>query len=96
MKIEQAITAIRNYHDYVVPEVNQKCQKKILRHMKREADIPDWTIGEIAYSCQMEKSSVSARRYAMIANGVIEIGLPRKCKISGKTCQTVKLPEFLR
>ena len=92
MKINQTHTAIDNYHFHVLPEVAQPCQQRILGMMKREDDIPDWTIGEIAQATGMDKSSVSARRFEMIANGLVILGRDRKCKISNRVCQVVRLP----
>ena len=92
MKINQAHTAVDNYHFHVLPEIDQPCQLRILRMMKREDDIQDWTIGEIAHATGMDKSSVSARRFSMIANGALILGRDRKCKISKRMCQVVMLP----
>ena len=92
--INQAPTAIANYHGFVLPYATQPQQLRILDKMK-QSHLPDFTIGELSYLTNMDKSTVSARRNAMLQAGTLILGTERKCKFSEKVCQTVKLPEAI-
>lgn len=86
MKIKQKDTAIYNFHNYVIPFVASKQQQNILDSMEMGRD---YTIGEIASITGMQKSSISARRYEMIARGLVSKGKDRICAISGRICETI-------
>lgn len=87
MLINQAATACAVFH----ASNFQPQQQRILDEMAQFGAGHDFTIAELAAYCHLEKSSVSARRNAMLAAGLIELGAERKCSISGKTVQTVHL-----
>ena len=88
-KIDQAQTAIENYHSNVKPNIQTPCRKTILNSMEQGKT---YTIGEIAEATGLEKSSVSARRYELLAEGKLLFSASRKCTISDIMCQTVRLP----
>ena len=50
------------------------------------------TIAEIAFLLNMEKSSVSGRRNELIAAGRLVLAGERKCSITQRTVQAVKVP----
>lgn len=85
MLINQAETACAVFH----ASNFQPQQQRILDLL--ECHGGDWTIGEIANFLRMDKSAVSGRRNALLAIGAIELGDERKCRISGKTVQTVHI-----
>jgi len=90
MKINQADTAIKHFHNpkfkyYIV----QNQEAKILEHMKRGKD---YTLSEIAHLTKMEKSSVSGRVNHMLnVSKVLIKGQRRKCYFTEIECRTVKL-----
>ena len=58
------------------------------------ASVGNATIAEIAKALGMEKSSVSGRRNELIAAGrLVLLDEERKCKVTGRTVQAVKLPQ---
>jgi len=87
MLINQAATACRVFH----ASNFQPQQQRIIDEMAQFGRNTNFTIAELATYCHMEKSSVSARRRAMLDAGILELGAERKCSISGKTVQTVHL-----
>jgi len=90
MRIQQADTARAVFHERGFNvQIAQPQQSKILAAMRPGIT---YTIGELAAMLGMEKSTVSARRNAMLSAGLVELGNERKCSQSGKTCQTIRLP----
>lgn len=90
MRINQAETARDVFHGRGFnTQIAQPQQCKIMAAMQAGRT---YTIGELAAMLNMEKSTVSARRNAMLAAGLVELGQERKCSRSGKTCQTIRLP----
>jgi len=90
MKIQQSDTAIDCFHR---PDFNltviQPQQAQILDKMQHGKD---YTIRELAHVTHMDRSTVSARRNAMLKLGLIEYGPRRKCMFSEKFVETVRLP----
>lgn len=90
MRINQSQTAISNFHSSNFHgSVVQPQQQKILDVM---VSGNTYTIGELARLTGIDKSAVSGRRNAMLADGLLERGEERECSISGRTCETVGLP----
>ena len=90
MRIQQSETAIENYYSCVIPHVEQPQQKRILDAMSY---CKNYTIGELAKLTGLDKSSISGRRFDMLRLGLLEHGDERRCQVSGKRCETVKIPQ---
>lgn len=88
MKINQADTAIEHFHNVVEPTTRHFQASTIMDALK---DDGDYTIGEIAQKLGMEKSTVSARRHELLKIGWLVKGGKRQCRISGVTCETVRI-----
>lgn len=54
------------------------------------------TIAEIAQALHIEKSSVSGRRNELIAAGRLVLADERKCSVTGRYVQCVKVPTLQR
>ena len=92
MKTNVAETSVRAYYDHVIPHVEQPQQRLILDAMRTQPG-RDWTIGELAKLTGLDKSSISGRRFDMLRLGILERGDERRCQVSGKRCETVKIPQ---
>jgi hypothetical protein len=93
MKIQQADTAINHFHIVVSDELAPSLIERIRNFIEGHPRKPDWTIGELAFGMELEKSTISARRREMIDAGLLELSEKRCCSISGVRCETVKLRE---
>ncbi|WP_258559181.1 MarR family transcriptional regulator [Ralstonia mannitolilytica] len=82
-------TSIDAYHSSS-RRSNSKLQcDRIVEYVERAGTA---TIAEIAKALGMEKSSVSARRNELIAAGRLVLAGERKCSVTNRTVQSVKLP----
>jgi hypothetical protein len=91
IKIQQAETAINHFHlvvsDALAPSLIERIRNFIEGHPRK----PDWTLGEISFGMELQKSTVSARRNEMLKLNILERGEKRCCSISGVKCETVRL-----
>lgn len=97
MLINQSETALDCFHSRGFnTQIASPQQQLILNEMsfshRASGRFDDFTIGELAKFTGLDKSSVSARRNAMMSAGLVVLSDERKCTVSGKMCQTVKLP----
>lgn len=89
MKTNVAQTSIAAHND-IHPVFAANQQEQVFNAIKA-AWSSGATISELAHMLGLEKSSVSARRNALLASGRIELGDERKCRITGRTVQTVRV-----
>jgi len=83
-------TSIDAYHSRSRRTAGQLQCDRIAEYVERAGTA---TIAEIAEALTMEKSSVSARRNELIAAGRLVLTDDRKCTVTGRYVQCVKLPQ---
>jgi DNA-binding MarR family transcriptional regulator len=81
-------TSIRAFHGHAGISVGQRARILALIGSGRG----NWSIGEIAGSLSMEKSTVSARVRELLDTGELEERAKRKDRLSGITIRPVGLP----
>lgn len=85
-----AETSIDAYHSRSRRTAGQLQCDRIVEYVERAGTA---TIAEIAKALDMEKSSVSGRRNELIAAGrLVLLDEERKCKVTNRTVQAVKVP----
>lgn len=82
-------TSIDAYHSRSRRTVGQLQCDRIAEYVERAGTA---TIAEIAKALGMEKSSVSTRRNELIATGRLVLAGERKCSVTNRTAQSVKVP----
>jgi|ERR1017187_8595611 hypothetical protein len=95
MKINQAPTACNHFNLVVSDALAPSMHERIANYMAGHPRKPDWTIGELAFGMELEKSTISARRREMIDQGILEMSEKRTCSISGIRCETVRLSSMV-
>ncbi|CAJ0705927.1 hypothetical protein [Ralstonia holmesii] len=83
-------TSIDAYHSSGRRNVGKLQCDRIVEYVERAGTA---TIAEMAQALHMEKSSVSGRRNELIAAGRLVLGGRRKCTVTGRYVQCVKLPQ---
>ena len=84
-------TSIDAYHSRSRRSGSKAQCDRIVEYVERAGTA---TIAEIAQALHIEKSSVSARRNELIAAGrLVLLDEERKCKVTNRTVQAVKLPQ---
>jgi DNA-binding MarR family transcriptional regulator len=86
---ETSLEAHRSIH----PTLAARQQSQVLAAV-RAAGPAGITIAEMASTLCLEKSSVSGRRNALLTAGLIEHAPERKCRITGKFVQAVRVPSM--
>ncbi|CAJ0719428.1 hypothetical protein LMG6871_02857 [Ralstonia edaphis] len=86
-------TSIDAYHSRSRRTAGQLQCDRIVEYVERAGTA---TIAEIAQALRMEKSSVSGRRNELIAAGRLVLGGRRQCAVTGRSVQSVKLPQKQR
>ena len=89
MRTAVAPTSIDAYHSRDRRNVGKLQCDRIAEYV---ASVGNATIAEIAKALGMEKSSVSGRRNELIAAGRLVLAGERKCSITQRTVQAVKVP----
>jgi hypothetical protein len=84
-----AASSIDAYHSRSRRTAGQLQCDRIVEYVERAGTA---TIAEIAQALDMEKSSVSARRNELIAAQRLVLSDDRKCTVTGRYVQCVKLP----
>lgn len=84
---ETSLSAHRSIH----PGLAKRQQDAVLAAIKA-AGHEGATIAELAKALNLEKSSVSGRRNALIAASLVEYAPERKCTITGRFVQSVRVP----
>lgn len=84
---ETSLSAHRSIH----PGLAKRQQDAVLAAIA-DAGRDGATIAELARSLRLEKSSVSARRNALITAKLVEYAPERKCRVTGRFVQAVRLP----
>ena len=82
-------TSIDAYHSSTRRNVGKLQCDRIAEYV---ASVGNATIAEIAKALGMEKSSVSARRNELIAAERLVLAGERKCSVTLRTVQCVKIP----
>lgn len=82
-------TSIDAYHSSSRRTAGQLQCDRIAEYVERAGTA---TIAEIAKALHMEKSSVSGRRNELIAAGRLVLAGERKCSVTNRTVQSVKVP----
>ena len=82
-------TSIDAYHSSTRRNVGKLQCDRIAEYV---ASVGNATIAEIAKALGMEKSSVSGRRNELIAAGRLVLAGERKCSVTLRTVQCVKVP----
>ncbi|CAM2295486.1 MarR family transcriptional regulator [Ralstonia mannitolilytica] len=90
MRTNVAETSIDAYHSRSRRMLGQAQCDRIVEYVERAGTA---TIAEIAKALGMEKSSVSGRRNELIAAGRLVLGGRRQCSVTGRSVQSVKLPQ---
>ncbi|MFV0916070.1 MarR family transcriptional regulator [Ralstonia nicotianae] len=90
MKTAVQATSIDAYHSRSRRTIGQAQCDRIVEYVERAGTA---TIAEIAQALHIEKSSVSARRNELIAAGRLVLTDDRKCAVTGRYVQCVKLPQ---
>jgi uncharacterized membrane protein len=83
-------TSIDAYHSRSRRTIGQAQCDRIVEYVQRAGTA---TIAEIAQALHIEKSSVSARRNELIAARRLVLARDRKCSVTGRYVQCVKLPQ---
>ncbi|QNB13460.1 MarR family transcriptional regulator [Paraburkholderia tropica] len=86
MKIAQQETAVAAFHEHV-PSISSTQCGVILDAIQPGHD---YSMSELVEMTGLQKSSISARLNKMRADGVLEHGPERKCRISGRTINPVR------
>ena len=89
MRTNVTETSIDAYHSRSRRTIGQAQCDRIVEYVERAGTA---TIAEIAQALHIEKSSVSARRNELIAAGRLVLTDDRKCAVTGRYVQCVKLP----
>lgn len=90
MRTNVAASSIDAYHSTRRRTIGQAQCDRIVEYVERAGTA---TIAEIAQALHIEKSSVSGRRNELIAAGrLVLLDEERKCKVTNRTVQAVKLP----
>lgn len=89
MRTAVAPTSIDAYHSSTRRNVGKLQCDRIAEYV---ASVGNATIAEIAKALRMEKSSVSGRRNELIAAGRLVLAGERKCSVTLRTVQCVKVP----
>ena len=84
-----AETSIDAYHSSTRRNVGKLQCDRIAEYV---ASVGNATIAEIAKALHMEKSSVSGRRNELIAAGRLVLAGERRCSVTQRRVQAVKLP----
>lgn len=92
MKINQHETAIAAYHAHTVSGNASAQRNRILSFIKSRRRKCGWSIGEIAHSMRLEKSTVSARLNELLHSGALVEFERRKDKCSGVEIRPVGIP----
>lgn len=90
MRTAVAETSIAVYYGAAMPATKARQNDMVMAYI---ASVSDATIAETAKATKLDKSSVSGRRNELLACGRLVRGRNRQCSITGKTVQTVKVPE---
>ncbi|PLT18716.1 MarR family transcriptional regulator [Ralstonia mannitolilytica] len=90
MRTDVTDTSIDAYHSRSRRTIGQAQCDRIVEYVERAGTA---TIAEIAQALHIEKSSVSARRNELIAAGRLVLGGRRQCAVTGRSVQSVKLPQ---
>ena len=90
MLIQQTETAIDAFHAHRSEGKATVQQQRILAFIGRRGG--DWSIGELAHSLDLEKSTVSARVNELIHDKKLTASDKRRDRISGITIRPVRLP----
>ncbi|CAJ0701701.1 hypothetical protein LMG19089_02904 [Ralstonia edaphis] len=91
MRTDVQATSIDAYHSRSRRTIGQAQCDRIVEYVERAGTA---TIAEIAQALHIEKSSVSGRRNELIAAGrLVLLDEERKCKVTNRTVQAVKLPQ---
>lgn len=91
MRIDQQPTACDSFHaHHATGKASAQCAR-ILAHINAYPGC-DWSIGELAYAMNMEKSTVSARLRELLDAEQLEAKPNRKDRRSGITVRPVGLP----
>ena len=93
MRTQVTETSIDAYHSRSRRTAGQLQCDRIVEYVERAGTA---TIAEIAKALHMEKSSVSGRRNELIAAGRLVLAGVRKCSVTNRTVQSVKLPTMQR
>ena len=84
-----AQTSINAFHQHRDSGVLNTQENLILGFISQQGG--DWSIGEIAFRLNMQKSTVSARMNALRKAGHLELSEPRKDAQSGITVRPMRL-----
>ena len=84
---QTSLSAHRSIH----PGLAKRQQDRVLAAV-REACHEGATIAELASALGLEKSSVSGRRNALITAKLVEYDPERKCRVTGRLVQSVRVP----
>ena len=84
---ETSLSAHRSIH----PGLAKRQQDLVLAAIAQAGDAGA-TIAELAKALHLEKSSISGRRNALIAANLVEYAPERKCRITGRCVQAVRVP----
>jgi len=95
MLIKQADTAIDHFHLVVSDALAPQLIERICNFIEGHPRKPDWTIAELSFGLEIDKSNISARRNEMLKAGILEKCEKRCCSITGVRVETVKLREVL-
>ena len=90
MRTNVTETSIDAYHSRSRRNGSKAQCDRIVEYVERAGTA---TIAEIAQALHMEKSSVSGRRNELIAAGRLVLGGRRQCAVTGRSVQSVKLPQ---
>ncbi|WP_303678262.1 helix-turn-helix domain-containing protein [Ralstonia mannitolilytica] len=82
-------TSIDAYHSRSRRTIGQAQCDRIVEYVERAGTA---TIAEIAKALGMEKSSVSGRRNELIAAGRLVLATERKCSVTNRYVQAVRVP----
>ncbi len=88
MRTQVAETSVLAFYAHQGRSVAQR--ERILSFIKTRGG--DWSIGEIASSLMLEKSTVSARINELLATGELEVRNKRKDHVSSVLVRPVGLP----
>jgi len=90
MRVAAQTTSIDAYHAHQASGMASQQRARILGFITDCGG--DWSIGEVAYMLEMEKSTVSARLNEMLAKGDVVEKPRRKDRVSGVKIRPVGLP----